>query len=753
MVVLLPLSVLAPAHAQDAGAPPGSQRSEGEHNVDGVDARTTPSGLAPMPARTADPTPPPAGATAPAPVEVTVRGPSVAERLRQSAQAVKIIETKETKRQAADMGEVLARTEGVSVQRSGGLGSSTRLSLNGLTDDQIRFFLDGVPLDLAGYPLGIANVPVNLIERVEIYRGVVPVRFGADALGGAVNLVTDENVRGTHGAVSYQIGSFHTHRLTLSARHLQKPSGFFARVNGSFDYARNNYPIDVEVPDARGRLVPARVDRFHDAYRASHGDVEVGFVNRPWARRLLLRAFISDYDKDLQHNIVMTVPYGEVTYRETTTGATLRYDKALGHGLSFDAIGGYTYGRSTFLDVSKCIYDWFGRCIRERDPPGEIQAGPRDQVFWEHSGFGRLNLSWLVQPEHMLRLSVSPTFVTRTGEDRRIEGSQSRDPLAAERDLFTLVSGVEYKLNPLDNRLENILFAKDYAQLARTEEPLLVPAGQFRRHDRDVHRVGVGDSLRYTFSEWLYAKASYEWATRLPRPDEVFGDAALIAANLDLLPETSHNANLGATIDARGTAVGAFRLDANGFLRDANQLIVLLGNDRVFTYQNVFGGRSLGVESAAGWTSPGEYVALDANITYQDFRNTSHEGTFGKFAGDRIPNRPWLFANGAARAQLKGVFAPRDEIALTVSTRYVHEFFRGWESLGLRDSKQAIPSQLVHSLVLTYLVRGPRVTVSSTAELHNLTDERVFDFFGVQRPGRALFFKTTLEMDQQEENR
>ena len=41
-------------------------------------------------------------------------------------------------------------------------------------------------------PFGIANVPVNLIERVEIYRGVVPIRFGADALGGAVNLVSDQ---------------------------------------------------------------------------------------------------------------------------------------------------------------------------------------------------------------------------------------------------------------------------------------------------------------------------------------------------------------------------------------------------------------------------------------------------------------------------------------------------------------------------------------------------------------------------------
>src|SRR5262249_10615613 len=116
-------------------------------------------------------------------LEVTVRGaPSDAQRLQQSAEAVNVIDTRKPKQQTADLGEVLARTQGVAVRRDGGLGSNARFSLNGLYDDQIRFFLDGVPLDLAGYPSGIADIPVNLVDRVEVYRGVVPIRFGADAL-------------------------------------------------------------------------------------------------------------------------------------------------------------------------------------------------------------------------------------------------------------------------------------------------------------------------------------------------------------------------------------------------------------------------------------------------------------------------------------------------------------------------------------------------------------------------------------------
>jgi outer membrane cobalamin receptor len=280
-------------------------------------------------------------------------------------------------------------------------------------------------------------------------------------------------------------------------------------------------------------------------------------------------------------------------------------------------------------------------------------------------------------------------------------------------------------------------------QVTRSEEVL--PGNVFRRRDRTTERYGVGNSLRYELAEWLYGKASYEWATRLPRPDEVFGDGVLLVANLELRPETSHNVNLGLSVDASQTASGSWRGEVNGFLREADQLIVPLGNDRILRYQNVYGARSTGVEAAAGWTAARELLSLDSNVTYVDTRNTSSEGTYGAFAGDRIPNRPYLFANGSARLQFRGVSVPSDELAFVWTTRYVHEFFRGWESVGRRDRKPMVPSQLLHGLALVYLVRGNPTTLSFTGEVQNLTDADAFDFFGVQRPGRAFYFKTTAE--------
>ena len=689
------------------------------------------------------PEPPPPAPSASSGVDVTVRGHSQAERMRRSAEAVQVVELEDAKRRTADLGEVLARTQGVGVQRAGGLGSDTRFSLNGLTDDQIRFFVDEIPLDFAGYPFGIANIPINLIERVEIYRGVVPIRFGADALGGAVNVVTNQSLRGTHAAASLQGGSFGTYLMSLSAQHLDEKSGWFNRVSGFMDRADNNYPMNVEVADSRGRETSARVYRFHDGYRARGANLESGIVDKSWARRLLLRGFVTQYDKEIQHNLFMTFnPYGDITLSELSAGGTARYENTFGERFSASAVLGYSYGIMKYVDIGECVYDWFGQCIRERAQPGERNGRAEDQRYGEHNVYGRVNLDYRLHPEHLLRLSLAPTYMGRTGDERRQANRDARDPLSADRDLVSIVSGLEYKADLLSRKLENVAFVKDYLQILRSEEPL-ANGGAFLRRDDETHRFGVGDALRYTFAPWIYAKASYEWATRLPRPDEIFGNAFPIQANLGLKPEISHNINLGVTVDARVTS-GRWRGDVNGFVRDADELIVLVGNDKTAMYQNVYSARSAGAELAAGWTSPGDYIALDGNFTYVDFRNTSETGPFASNKGERIPNRPYLFGNGSARLQVRQLAVPRDELALIWSSRYVHKFYRGWEGLG--TDKLSVPSQLLHSIALTYLVRSDLTTLSFTSEVQNVTDQAAYDFFGVPRPGRAFYFKVTASL-------
>lgn len=672
-------------------------------------------------------------------IEVMVQGLTRADVLRQSAEAVQVVEVEREKRRSADLGEVLARSEGIAVQRSGGLGSVARFSLNGLTDDQVRFFVDGVPLELTGHLFGISNFPVEWVQQVEVYRGVVPARFAIDALGGAVNVATDGRLAGTHGAASYQVGSYGTYRLSAGAQHRHAASGLFMRVNAYADDAKNDYPVRATVPQLDGSEVSMDVRRFHDAYRARFVGVEAGVVNRPWARRLSLRAFASTFDKELQHNIIMSVPYGEVSYGRDGGGAQTRFERDFGK-THFETTLAYARARGWFKDLGRCVYSWLGRCLAPLNRPGEIEPPGRDSVYWDDSIYAVVRASWQPSDQQQLRIATSAKGLLRNGKDHLITAGD-KDPLSADRRVFSFVTGLEYQVDLFEGRLQNILFGKQYTQVLRSEEPVVRDV--WRRRDRETVRFGAGDSVRLRIVDALFAKASYELATRLASAEEIFGDAALVNANLELAPEASHNVNLGLQL-SRGFSSGSYRAELNTFLRDSDQLIVRLGNESHFRHQNVFRARTLGAEASATWTSPRDILRLSANATYVDRRNASAQGTFGDYKGDRIPNQPYLFGNGSAELRFTNGDKGEHQLSIFFNSRYVHSYYRGWESLGDEGQKASIPSQLVHTAAITYWVRRP-LSVSSTFEIQNLTDAEFYDFYGVPRPGRSYFFRGSAE--------
>jgi vitamin B12 transporter len=685
--------------------------------------------------------------------EVVVRADSAARRLRESAQAVKVVETDEARRHTADAGEVLARTEGVAVQRSGGLGSESRLSLHGLTGDQIRVFLNGVPIEFSGFGLGVSTVPVNWVQRFEIYRGVVPIRLGADALGGAIDVITDRSTRGTSVVGSYATGAFDTHQLALNARTLHDASGFLARVSGFYDTSANDYLVDVRVPDELGRLQPARVRRFHDGYRAGGARVELGFVDRPWARSLLLEAFGTSFDRDVQHNVNMSVPYGEATTGQTVLGGTLHYEQPRVPGAPLDtsALVGYSHRRLDFRDISRWVYDWFGTRVFERSAgSGETSTLASDRSQWEHRLIGRSNLTRELGEQQRLRLVLAPDFTTRTGTERLRVNPERRDPLTTERSVFQLVSGLEHSFRDLGDVIENLAFAKHYLYRPSTDQVEVFDNSI--RHIEDItHRAGFGDTFRAWILPWLMAKASYEYATRLPRPDEVFGDGSLVLPNLALSPETGHNANIGVLIETDPAfGAGGVSLEASGFLRHTERMVVrLLAEDRVHSiHQNVGTAQTLGLDGVARWTTPLRLLTLQVNATWQDQRNRSERGAFTAFDGQRIPNRPWLFANGSATLRFPELGAAAAELSLSWITRYVQAFRAGWEQ-GAGDETNRIPAQLTHAASALYSLAGPW-TLDFALDLSNVTNARVFDVLGVQRPGRAAFFKITIGWTQRE---
>lgn len=80
-------------------------------------------------------------------------------------------------------------------------------------------------------------------------------------------------------------------------------------------------------------------------------------------------------------------------------------------------------------------------------------------------------------------------------------------------------------------------------------------------------------------------------------------------------------------------------------------------------------------------------------------------------------------------------------LSLTYDNAYVHRFPLYWENISARG-KEEVPSQLAHNLALTYSLGGGRYNF--TLECRNLTDERLYDNFSLQKPGRAFYGKVRI---------
>lgn len=195
---------------------------------------------------------------------VHVYGKSKAQQLREGAYAVNAMNVKSLVNTTQNLNAIVNRTTGVKIREEGGMGSDFNLSINGMSGNSIRYFIDGMPLDAKGSGVNLANLPTNIIDRIEIYKGVVPAHLGADALGGAVNIITNQQKKNFLDA-SYSIGSFHTHQFNLNAQYVTPKAGIIIKPTLSVNYSKNNYKVkNVEVwNEEKGKYVYEERRRFH----------------------------------------------------------------------------------------------------------------------------------------------------------------------------------------------------------------------------------------------------------------------------------------------------------------------------------------------------------------------------------------------------------------------------------------------------------------------------------------------------------
>ncbi len=680
--------------------------------------------------------------------EIHIEGKSEIQEIKESAYTVDVIDASKYANTSSDLNQVLNHTSGVRIRESGGVGSTFNFSLNGFTGKQVKFFIDGVPMDNFGSSFQLNNIPINLAERIEVYKGVVPIWLGADAMGGAINVVTSTKQR-TYADVSYSYGSFNTHRTSLNAGYIAK-SGFTVQFNAFQNYSDNNYWVNVEnasIPG--GNYSNIRVRRFNDNYHNETAIVNIGVVGKKYADRLLIGITLGQNKADIQTGAQMKAVFGDLWRRGNVIMPNIKYQKKnlFVKGLDVSLTGNYNFGSEQTIDTVNRRYNWMQE--HTFNSSAVAPGGERNRTLYKfrnNTSIVTTNILYQLAPKHGLMLNNVFSSFNRKGSNELDENNEvNKQPKITQKNIIAI--GYKYDFN---TRWSTSVFVKEYVQITTTGRALPTTNGSKTEYARDRNAfdaTGYGFATTYFIFKTLQAKTSYEKGLRLPDNEELFGDQIQLEGNDKLKAEQSNNINVGLSYNKVLKKNHYLLMEGYFIYRNLKDFIrpELNTNQTHQRMTNQGSVKNMGINGEVRYSYKRKYN-VGVNLSYQNLRNHVQYDENGTSSNkqsvlylDRIPNMPFLYGNVDASVVFKKIGGEKNSLSIGYNLTYVHAYYLKWPSQGNRKDKFDIPMQLSHDINLVYSVRDGRYNIA--LECRNLTDANLYDNFSLQKPGRAFYVK------------
>lgn len=680
--------------------------------------------------------------------EVVVNGQSIVQQINNSAYNAIAIDAAKLHNTTDNLANALAAVPGIRLRESGGVGSDMRLTLDGFTGQQVKIFIDGVPQDGVGRSFGLNNIPVNFAERIEVYRGVVPVGFGADALGGVINIVTNKK-RKTYLDASYSYGSFNTHQSNVNFGKTTD-SGLFFELTAFQNYSDNSYYVDTPVKDFETGVWDAskieRVKRFHDTYHNEAVGGKVGLTDKKMADRLVLGLTYSQSDKEIQNGVVQTIVYGAKRRKDQSLMSSLEYCKKdlFTKGLSVTLTANYNVNNFHNIDTTAYEYNWRGES-RYTGSLGEQSY--QDTEYQDQNVNSTFTATYSLAEAHSFVFNhVLTGFKRETVAFADPDLANNVEASLIDKVSLKNISGLSYRFRY--NHAWNIsVFGKYYNQYGSGPVSETIDGSTaYVRGSQSVDIFGYGTATSYSFNNDIQLKFSAERAVRLPTADQLFGDEDLELGVSSLEPEKSINLNTSLSYKYE---FGKNSLFAEGGLiyRDTRDYIrrtveKLSGGVQAGSHQNHGRVITKGVNAEMRY-SRSKFFSLGGNLTYLNIRDNERYVESGSLQESttyraRMPNKPYFFTNMDASVYLHDFIKDNNTLTIIYDNAFVHEFPLYWEVHG-SSNKKRVPSQFSHNLSLMYSMKQGRYNVSF--ECKNFTDEKMYDNFSLQKPGRAFYGK------------
>ena len=611
--------------------------------------------------------------------DVIVLGKSKAQRHREVPSAITIIDSQELKYKTATLNEILDNAAGIKVAQQGGLGNASRIIIQGMDGKRIGIFINGMPMGNSD-EFQLSSIPIDMVDEVEIYKGIIPAWLGGDGLGGAVNIRL-KDFKKNHLEMAFEAASYNTYIGSLQLKHYLGKTSTALHAGATMNYAKNNYSFSS--PFELGRII----HRDHDAY--THGGFNVGISSKQWWFDQFDLTLSADYyRKEIQGGLMNVQNNIQHAFTRTRSASTsLSLEKSFLKGkltAQFHSIVGFSFVNQ--VDTSHYCYDFIGNRFPSGSGRGEIGAVPNNSHDRHITVRELLNLTYKIGNNQLVTWTTNYRYGCKMPKDE-LADSYSRLPTSGYPSrLHSIVSGLTHELKLYGGKFTNELGIKlfnHHSEVLPFAEAIML---QDKLKASTNHSTMAGWSeamaLHLLPNNALTLKASVQSTVRMPIAEELFGDGVLLLPSEKLRPERSFNINAGAIWLINAMRYPQVRIGINTFYMSAKDMIKLMYSSMNMAYDNIGKVRVMGIDMEME-SKLNRWLDLQGNITWQDARDMRKEAVGG---GEnfhyryRIPNMPYLFGNVGVRLHKDGLLSKSSSSAFASTFGFTKAFSYNWEA-------------------------------------------------------------------------
>ena len=611
--------------------------------------------------------------------DVIVLGKSKAQRHREVPSAITIIDSQELKYKTATLNEILDNAAGIKVAQQGGLGNASRIIIQGMDGKRIGIFINGMPMGNSD-EFQFSSIPIDMVDEVEIYKGIIPAWLGGDGLGGAVNIRL-KDFKKNHLEMAFEAASYNTYIGSLQLKHYLGKTSTALHAGATMNYAKNNYSFSS--PFELGRII----HRDHDAY--THGGFNVGISSQQWWFDQFDLTLSADYyRKEIQGGLMNVQNNIQHAFTRTRSASTsLSLEKSFLKGkltAQFHSIVGFSLVNQ--VDTSHYCYDFIGNRFPSGSGRGEIGAVPNDSHDRHTTVRELLNLTYKIGNNQLVTWTTNYRYGCKMPKDE-LADSYSRLPTSGYPSrLHSIVSGLTHELKLYGGKFTNELGIKlfnHHSEVLPFAEAIMLQ-DKLKASTNHCTMAGWSEAMALHLlpNNALTLKASVQSTVRMPIAEELFGDGVLLLPSEKLRPERSFNINAGAIWLINAMRYPQVRIGINTFYMSAKDMIKLMYSSMNMAYDNIGKVRVMGIDMEME-SKLNRWLDLQGNITWQDARDMRKEAVGG---GEnfhyryRIPNMPYLFGNVGVRLHKDGLLSKSSSSAFASTFGFTKAFSYNWEA-------------------------------------------------------------------------